>query len=404
VSGRKRPRGRKYRNLTAVGRVIYVQRRMDGKRVRFSTETEDWSLAAKVRDAWEAENAGSRAHFLLREAPTFEAMAERYLAEAAAHLAPSTMEDRAGHLAEDGPILPTFGKMRVGEIGRRDILEWYQRDVVAAGLSQSTGRNRLNTVASVMGYALDLEIIETNPVDAVRAVLRRRGRTKAGRAEAEGADRIRPIETPAGLAAFVAASAAQPGPGHLLEVMLLDSGLRLGEALGLKWGAVALGSDPSDPSRSLRIRETRARGRHVGGTKSGRERVVAMSRRLRALLLEHRMASGRPEPGELVLAGIEPSNYRTRRFAKVAKAAGLDGLTPKSLRDTFASQLLTAGVQLSYVSKQLGHSDVAVTARHYARWAGGDVYREPMRLEAGEVPADLLARMAPPATRAAARS
>ena len=61
---------------------------------------------------------------------------------------------------------------------------------------------------------------------------------------------------------------------------------------------------------------------------------------------------------------------------------------------TFASQLLTAGVQLGYVSTQLGHADVAVTSRHYARWAGGDEYRQPMTLELGEVPADLLARLA----------
>ena len=45
------------------------------------------------------------------------------------------------------------------------------------------------------------------------------------------------------------------------------------------------------------------------------------------------------------------------------------------------------------------YADVGVTARHYARWAGGDGYRDRMRLEAGEVPADLLARLvAPPSS------
>ena len=34
-----------------------------------------------------------------------------------------------------------------------------------------------------------------------------------------------------------------------------------------------------------------------------------------------------------------------------------------------------------------------MTARHYARWAGGDAYRDPLQLEAAEVPADLLARL-----------
>ena len=67
--------------------------------------------------------------------------------------------------------------------------------------------------------------------------------------------------------------------------------------------------------------------------------------------------------------------------------------TPKDLRDTFASQLLTAGVQLGYVSQHLGHSDVSVTARQYARWAGGDGYRNALRVRDGEVSADLLARL-----------
>ena len=63
-------------------------------------------------------------------------------------------------------------------------------------------------------------------------------------------------------------------------------------------------------------------------------------------------------------------------------------------RDTYASSLLTAGVQLGYVSAQLGHADVAVTARHYAKWIGGDVYREPFQLRSGDVPADFVARSA----------
>jgi hypothetical protein len=65
----------------------------------------------------------------------------------------------------------------------------------------------------------------------------------------------------------------------------------------------------------------------------------------------------------------------------------------KELRDTFASQLLTAGIQLGYVSHQLGHADVATTSRHYAKWCGGAEYREAITPEDGELPADLLARI-----------
>jgi hypothetical protein len=96
-----------------------------------------------------------------------------------------------------------------------------------------------------------------------------------------------------------------------------------------------------------------------------------------------------------VLASTQPWMVSALAWigAKV-KTKGIGHRRMKDLRDTFASQLLTAGVQLGYVSQQLGHADVAVTARHYARWAGGDIYREPLRLEPGEVPADLLARLA----------
>jgi len=45
-----------------------------------------------------------------------------------------------------------------------------------------------------------------------------------------------------------------------------------------------------------------------------------------------------------------------------------------------------------WLVQQLGHADWSVTARHYARWVGGNHYVEPARLAPGEVPADLLAR------------
>ncbi len=91
--------------------------------------------------------------------------------------------------------------------------------------------------------------------------------------------------------------------------------------------------------------------------------------------------------------GFDPRNFGQRRWALIAREAGLGHHVPKDLRDTFASWLLSLGVQLGYVSQQLGHADVAVTARHYAKWVGGDAYREPMTLLPGELPADLLARV-----------
>lgn len=89
----------------------------------------------------------------------------------------------------------------------------------------------------------------------------------------------------------------------------------------------------------------------------------------------------------------DPSVFRRVDWRRILERAGIGHRRMKDLRDTFASQLLSAGVQLGYVSMQLGHADVGVTARHYARWVGGDRSIEPMRLGPVEVPADLPARL-----------
>jgi len=181
---------------------------------------------------------------------------------------------------------------------------------------------------------------------------------------------------------------------HALVLLLLDAGLRVGEALGLRWGAIAWGAHENDRSRHLIIRESRPRGGPPEPTKSGRERRVALSRRLRRALRQLAIRPERfnPAPDAFVVAGVDPYNFRKREWRRILQRAGIGHRALKDLRDTFASQLLTAGVQLGYVSQQLGHSDVATTARHYARWCGGSEYWEPLALEEGEVPADLLAR------------
>lgn len=115
-------------------------------------------------------------------------------------------------------------------------------------------------------------------------------------------------------------------------------------------------------------------------------------------------ASFRPSPGAYLFASLDPANFRDRDRRRILARAGIGQRSPKDLWDTYASHLLTAGVRLGYVSLALGHADVAVTARHYARWAVGDVYREPLTLEWGEVPPDLLARLVEAHAVSAART
>jgi integrase len=139
------------------------------------------------------------------------------------------------------------------------------------------------------------------------------------------------------------------------------------------------------------ITRSRSRGGKPSEPKSGRRRTVALSRRLRAALRERHLELGRPADSRPILERRDPKKWR-KQWQRLCVVAEVSHHDPKDLRDTYASQLLTAGVSLGYVSKQLGHADAATTARHYAEWIG-EGYREPMVLEGGEVPADLLARL-----------
>lgn len=397
-----KPPGPKFRNLSARAGVIYYESEAGGERVKFSTKTADWNEAAAVRDLWLLRRATAQPKRV--GAPLFSEIAERYLREATRHLAPSTREDREKLLRKGKRLAVYFGAMPADEVTRATLVEWWHAEVEGRGRSEKTGMQYLAALSGVFGYAVDLEILEANPVDALRGTLRRRRRTKGGRA-AERLEKRKPIETPEQLRAFVLASRAgydrieggRPERlrqlGHVADLLMLDAGLRLGEAVGLRWRDVRYGDGADDTTRCLEVCEAIARGRHEGAPKSGRARVVALSRRLRALLREWYIASGRPAQGARVLAGLEDYPYRTLHFERVIEAAAIPRHTPKDLRDTFASQLLTAGVQLGWISEQLGHSDAATTARHYARWTGGRAYRRPLGVQSGEVPPDLLARI-----------
>jgi len=225
-----------------------------------------------------------------------------------------------------------------------------------------------------------------------RGILRRRRRTKRGRADTERLDQRHPIEDLGALGAFVKASASIGGAQHLATMLMLDAGLRIGEVEALRWEHVEAGATPTDPGRALIVTVSRSRGRYDGATKSARSRRVALSQRLRAHLLKHRMIQGRPERSEAIFEGFSRKVYR-RHFDCACRVSDLEGFTPKALRDTFASQLLTAGVSRGYVALQLGHEDEKTTGKHYAKWVGADRYREPVALLDGEVPADLIARM-----------
>ena len=65
---------------------------------------------------------------------------------------------------------------------------------------------------------------------------------------------------------------------------------------------------------------------------------------------------------------VTTAKYWRGRLQLVASRAGVHDFKPHRLRDTFAVELLLAGVSMENVSTLLGHSSVSTTERYYAPW------------------------------------
>lgn len=169
-----------------------------------------------------------------------------------------------------------------------------------------------------------------------------------------------------------------------LVTVTLGVGLRLGEALGLRWADV----DLKDGTLSVRtaLRRTPVEFREEGepiyrlvAPKTDRSRrtiqlpefVAAALQRQRRAQVEARLAAGgRWLENDLVFAGTIggplPPGSVTRRFEALIARAGLGRLRFHDLRHAAATVMLAQGVELRVISEMLGHSSLGMTADVYA--------------------------------------
>jgi integrase len=178
---------------------------------------------------------------------------------------------------------------------------------------------------------------------------------------------------------FLSASAASGDCLHPLWVLLATTGMRRGEALGLRWSDVDL-----DAGR-LRVVQTIIQVRSkvtVGEPKTARgRRPIALDAGTVAVLREHRKRS--LEERILVGPDFEDSGLVfhhpdgtclkpdavSATFVRCVRRAGLPPLTLKGLRHTWATLALERGIHPRVVQERLGHSTIAITLGIYSHVA-----------------------------------
>jgi len=167
-------------------------------------------------------------------------------------------------------------------------------------------------------------------------------------------------------------------------IFSLFTGVRRGELLSLKW------EDIDMEKRLVFVKRTVNRVKNYGEGEGKTMLVISdaktpKSRRtipivetLFNLLLQHKkiqdeekaLAGELYEDNDLVFATelgkiIDPTNFN-RTFARMLKRAGVEHASPHSLRHTFATRCLEAGVHIKAVQQFLGHSSMSMTSDVYS--------------------------------------
>ncbi len=158
-------------------------------------------------------------------------------------------------------------------------------------------------------------------------------------------------------------------------VLLLTTGLRRGEALGLKWSDLDLDAGRLSVRRTLVAVGYDVKWSEPKTAKSRRSvaldaGTVSAMRSHRRQQLEERMALGSGyRDDDLVFARVDGSPIHpqtvSQAFERHAKAAGLSPIRLHDLRHTAATLMLEGGVPLKVVSERLGHSSIGITADVY---------------------------------------
>jgi integrase len=242
--------------------------------------------------------------------------------------------------------LPALGSRRVESITAEDLVSWHEAQR-RAGAAHWSIRARWVAFRGLLGYGVRTGVIAANPADA----LLRRERPKLGR------PRDRFLTTPEIEALLHHAK----GSASLTVPLLVFSGLRVSELLGLTWQDV----DFERQVLSVRYQMTRKGNRRVAlKTDSGYREVIVMAalgRRLR----EARLAARFSRDEDLVICngvGRTLGYSRLRKaFAATCNVAGVEGATPHTCRHTFASLLIAQGREVAFVAQQLGHASTKTT-------------------------------------------
>jgi integrase len=273
----------------------------------------------------------------------------------------STLIQWENHI--DNYIIPTFGALMVREIGAEAI----EKGISSWKVAPQTANKMLTTLTAVLGLAKRYKAVRDNAGYEAE-------RLKVATDEDETVE-VLPDEVYSKDELRGLINATEPGTRERLAVMIPAlTGVRVGEALALTWGAIDLKQDKLHVRLNMADSEKGAPPLFQPPKTRSSRRTIDMPQELAHELKVWKLKCPANEANErglvLVTDDGRPLSRKTisRLLDDAITAAKIKRLTPHGLRHSFASLLLAAGADIPEVSYLLGHKDSSVTLKVYAHF------------------------------------
>jgi integrase len=304
---------------------------VDGHQVCKPTGVTNKRTAQQLYDACRAEIAQGQFN-LLKKAPKLKEWAEKYL-KTVDH--PNT---RRRYESSKENLVSFFGESAQLDHLSTARIEQFKQQRREEGVKGSTINRDLRFLAQILKQAERERCLARSPFDLTKFFLN------------ESRDRRKPHilrwEEQESLLA-----AASPRL-RVFTVLGVETGMRTGEMLNLRWKDIDFLQDVIQVGRSKTLAGVRA---------------VPISAQCKAELLRWRNLIG-PEFSEWVFPNFANRRHPLQRggrktWANTLKKAGLPFFPIYYLRHTFASRLTTAGVSPLTIAQMLGHSSTQIVPR-----------------------------------------
>ncbi|MBI5193834.1 MAG: site-specific integrase [Nitrospirae bacterium] len=231
-----------------------------------------------------------------------------------------------------GELKQVFGSLPLRRFNTL-IVEQLQTDLMVRGLKPASVNKILNVLKAMFSKAIEWEMIELETSKRVHKVENLKGEGK----------RIRFL-TVEECRLLIDSCDERLKP---IIIIAVNTGMRKGEILSLKWdnvdikhGFIMLDVTKNGERREVPLNDTLKNVLH------------GITRRLDVAYVFHDNITGKP--------------YKEvkRSFASACKKAGIKDFRFHDLRHTFASHLVMSGVDLTTVSKLMGHKSLTMTLRY----------------------------------------